>query len=62
MADMTHEDIERIWNSFSHYIPDRQKEGYGPSNKSFENLINFGVKLARRLSRNLPLNLPDSHS
>ena len=25
MADMTHEDIERIWNSFSHYIPDRQK-------------------------------------
>jgi len=25
MIDMTHEDIERIWNSFSHYIPDRQK-------------------------------------
>ena len=25
MADMTHEDIERIWNSFSHYVPDRQK-------------------------------------
>ena len=25
MADMTHEDIERIWNSFSHYIPDRSK-------------------------------------
>ena len=25
MADMTHEDIERIWNSFSHYLPDRQK-------------------------------------
>ena len=22
---MTHEDIERIWNSFSHYVPDRQK-------------------------------------
>ena len=22
---MTHEEIERIWNSFSHYIPDRQK-------------------------------------
>ena len=22
---MTHEDIERIWNSFSHYIPDKQK-------------------------------------
>ena len=22
---MTHEDIERIWNSFSLYIPDRQK-------------------------------------
>ena len=22
---MTHEDIERIWNSFSHYLPDRQK-------------------------------------
>ena len=25
MIEMTHEDIERIWNSFSHYIPDRQK-------------------------------------
>ena len=25
MIDMTHEDIERIWNSFSLYIPDRQK-------------------------------------
>ena len=25
MADITHEDIERIWNSFSHYVPDRQK-------------------------------------
>ena len=25
MADMTHEDIERIWNSYSHYVPDRQK-------------------------------------
>ena len=25
MADMTHEDIERIWNSFSHYIPERIK-------------------------------------
>ena len=25
MADMTHEDIERIWNSFSHYVPDRTK-------------------------------------
>jgi hypothetical protein len=25
MTDMTHEDIERIWNSFSHYLSDRQK-------------------------------------
>ena len=25
MIDMTHEDIERIWNSFSHYISDRTK-------------------------------------
>tara|TARA_Y100000287_G_C14017581_1_gene255249 strand:- start:298 stop:537 length:240 start_codon:yes stop_codon:yes gene_type:complete len=25
MAEMTHEDIERIWNSFSHYIPERNK-------------------------------------
>ena len=25
MTEMTHEDIERIWNSFSHYIPDKQK-------------------------------------
>ena len=22
---MTHEDSERIWNSFSHYIPDKAK-------------------------------------
>jgi single-stranded-DNA-specific exonuclease len=27
------------------YIPDRKKEGYGPSIKGFENLINLGVKL-----------------
>ena len=27
------------------YIPDRQKEGYGPTVKSFNNLINFGVKI-----------------
>jgi hypothetical protein len=25
MVEMTHEDIERIWNSFSHYLPDRAK-------------------------------------
>jgi len=25
MIDMTHEDIERIWNSFSHYLSDKQK-------------------------------------
>ena len=25
MTEMTHEDIERIWNSFSHYIPERSK-------------------------------------
>ena len=25
MIEMTHEDIERIWNSFSHYISDRTK-------------------------------------
>ena len=25
MTEMNHEDIERIWNSFSHYIPDKQK-------------------------------------
>ena len=25
MVEMTHEDIERIWNSFSHYIPERSK-------------------------------------
>lgn len=22
---MTHEDIERIWNAFTHYLPDRSK-------------------------------------
>ena len=27
------------------YIPDRQKEGYGPSEKGFNNLINKGAKL-----------------
>ena len=27
------------------YIPDRKKEGYGPSIKSFESLINKGVKI-----------------
>ena len=25
MTEMTHEDIERIWNSFSHYISDKTK-------------------------------------
>ena len=25
MIDMTHEDIERIWNSLIHYIPERSK-------------------------------------
>ena len=25
MQELTHEDIEQIWNSISHYIPDRQK-------------------------------------
>ena len=27
------------------YIPDRKKEGYGPSIKSFKELINKGVKI-----------------
>ena len=25
MIDLTHEDIERLWNSISHYVPERQK-------------------------------------
>ncbi len=25
MADMTHENIERIWNSLVHYLPERTK-------------------------------------
>ena len=25
MIDFTHKDIERLWNSISHYIPERQK-------------------------------------
>tara|TARA_Y100001938_G_scaffold134540_1_gene195141 strand:+ start:588 stop:821 length:234 start_codon:yes stop_codon:yes gene_type:complete len=25
MIDITHEDIERLWNSISHYVPERQK-------------------------------------
>ena len=30
---------------FEIYIPDRKKEGYGPTIKSFEELINNGVKI-----------------
>jgi len=26
MVDMTHEDIERLWNSVVHYFPERQKQ------------------------------------
>ena len=25
MIDFTHEDIERLWNSVIHYVPERQK-------------------------------------
>ena len=25
MADMTHENIERVWNSLVHYLPERTK-------------------------------------
>ena len=25
MIDFTHEDIERIWNSITHYVPERSK-------------------------------------
>jgi hypothetical protein len=25
MQELTHEDIEQIWTSISHYVPDRQK-------------------------------------
>lgn len=25
MQEFTHEEIEQIWNSISHYVPDRQK-------------------------------------
>ena len=25
MIDLTHEDIERMWNAIMHYIPERQK-------------------------------------
>ena len=25
MIDFTHEDIERLWNSVVHYVPERQK-------------------------------------
>ena len=27
------------------YIPDRQKDGYGPNNNSFKNLIDYGTKI-----------------
>ena len=29
MAEMTHEDIERLWNAMTHFIPDRQKADAG---------------------------------
>ena len=25
MVDITHEDIERLWNSIIHYVPERQR-------------------------------------
>ena len=25
MIDFSHEDVERLWNSISHYVPERQK-------------------------------------
>ena len=25
MIDFTHEDIERLWNSITHFVPERQK-------------------------------------
>ena len=25
MIDFTHEDIERLWNAITHYVPERQK-------------------------------------
>jgi len=25
MIDFTHEDIERLWNAVTHYVPERQK-------------------------------------
>ena len=25
MIDFTHEDVERLWNSIVHYVPERQK-------------------------------------
>jgi hypothetical protein len=25
MIDFTHEDIERLWNSISHYVPERSR-------------------------------------
>ena len=34
-----------INQKFHTYIPDRKKEGYGPSIKGFKNLINLGVKV-----------------
>ena len=29
MAEMTHDDIERLWNAMTHFIPDRQKADAG---------------------------------
>jgi len=29
MIDFTHEDIERLWNSIVHYVPERQKLDMG---------------------------------
>ena len=37
--------FESIKQSIKTYIPDRQKEGYGPSTKGFEHLIKLGSKI-----------------
>ena len=37
--------FESIKQSIKTYIPDRQKEGYGPSNKGFKFLIDNGAKI-----------------
>jgi len=41
MQELNHEDIEQIWNSISHYVPDRQKVDCGVD--FIKTLVDIGI-------------------